>query len=39
MKQLSDKEWNLVYLTVKDRDAEKINIFSGNELIALNPLP
>jgi len=39
MKQLSDEGWNLVYLTVKDRDAEKISKFSGNELIALNPLP
>lgn len=39
MKELAEKGWNLLYLTVKDIDAEKISKFSGTELITLNPLP
>jgi hypothetical protein len=39
MKEITDKGWNLIYLTVKDYDAEKIEAQTGNEMLSLNPLP
>lgn len=39
MKELTKKGWNLLYLTVKDIDAEKISQAMGIDLLKLQPLP
>jgi len=39
MIELAEKGWNLLYLTVKDIDAEKINQATGNDPLSLQLLP
>ena len=39
MKELTEKGWNLIYLTVKDIDADKISQITGIDTLTLPMLP